>query len=182
MPNESNLPAGHPTETAPPDALRGPGYEVRDTNVRAVVVFLAGMFLVLLVVVVGLRGLLNSLRGRGSNWDRSVENPDVITEQLLDLRRYEADVLAGKARAGKESSGRAVLPIETAIEVLAERGIPPVPGPPKTEAEVNSHSAGGVPADPPRADNNTTGGNPAAGRSGPGPGSGDAARKKGERK
>jgi hypothetical protein len=156
MANESNPPSGNVEAAQTQPGEVGPGYEVRDTNVRAIVMFIAGLFALMLVVEVGLWGLLGSIKDEKSS---TFVRPDVrpvavvdqaqqaeefgIVEQRKQLRHYESEVLAGKAPAG-ERSAKSVLPIERAIDILSERGIPPTPGPAKTEAEVNSHS--GIPA------------------------------------
>jgi hypothetical protein len=142
MSHESDLPAGSPA--SPDDHGHGPGYEVRDTNVRGVVTFFVGLTLFVILAQVFLWGLLRGL---------SPERPDNATDaaslgltprevqdlrrtiprQLEDLHKTEDTVLAG-------SDGR---PIDQAMRTLAEKGIPPTAAG-LTEADVNSHA--GIPA------------------------------------
>ncbi len=106
------------------------------------------LFVIVAVLQWGLWGMLQGLRDdKIPRFARPDETPVAVVdqpaqpkefgidEQLRLLRAYESDVLAGKKPAGKSSSST-VLPIDQAIDLLAERGIPPLPGPSKTEAEV----------------------------------------------
>lgn len=154
MPNESHLPPDRPADLHPPESAVGPGYEVRDTDVRVVVVFLVSLVLFMIVVQVGLWGMLKGLNSDEKKGDTFVK-PEVdvraaidsaakpaefgILEQYRSLKTYENEVLAGKTPAGK-SSGKTYIPIDRAVDLLAERGIAPLPGPMKTEAEVNGHA------------------------------------------
>jgi hypothetical protein len=165
------MPSEH-SQPAEPGHGAGPGYEVRDTNVRVIVVFLACLFLFMLVVQLALWGLLGAIRDEKS---ATFVRPDVkpvavvdqpqrpeefgIAEQLSQLRGYERRVLAGEEPAGK-GSGKSVLPIERAIDILVERGVPPTPGPAKTEAEVVGRSGAPAPPPPPSAVTNPTGDKP----------------------
>ena len=156
--NESRHPAGQPADSHPSAAAQGPGYEVRDTNVRAIVGFMGCLFLFVFVAQMGLWALLGSYRDGG---DEPFVKPVVvappaltgtvappaefgIVEQFHRLRSYEDDVLAGKGPAGV-SSGKTVISVERAVDLLTDRGIPPLPGPARTEDEVNAHS--GAPAE-----------------------------------
>jgi hypothetical protein len=130
---------------------RGPGYEVRDTNVKVVVTFIVGLFVFLAFCEFAIMGLLKVLRTPGAE-SFTPEAPDVIAAQLRRLRTEESNVLAGTAPAGKNSAETIHIPIDRAIELLAERGIPPIPGPLKTEAEVNGHSGTPAPAPPAASD------------------------------
>src|SRR5262249_5456621 len=122
--HRGDMPAGQPAEVPPVGTVLGPGYEVRDTNVRSVVTFIASLFLFLLVCQVALWGLLQAIRGReGAGRFTAESAPDVITEQLTQLRAHGADVLKGEAPAGKEA-GKIRISVDRAIDLLAERGIP----------------------------------------------------------
>src|SRR4051794_22565718 len=91
MPDETNLPDRAP---APPRYADGPGYEVRDTNVRAVVTFLMGlvMFMGGAQVVVG--GVFELLRKEERPaGPTTIRTPPLIPEQLRVLRRREAAAL-----------------------------------------------------------------------------------------
>lgn len=154
-----------------PVVVGGPGYEVRDTNVTAIVVFVVGLFLFLFVAQVGLWGLIKGISGppapesrrespyaetpRAGDTDLPVRGkitPEVvleITEQRRELRDREEAILGGYGRVAdendKEKRGRVRIPIDRAIDLIAERGLPATGSAGRTEVEVNSHS--GVPAD-----------------------------------
>ena len=126
MPDETNLPA---RDVSPARYADGPGYEVRDTNVRGVVAFLVGLVLFLVVAQVLLWGMLRLLaaeeRPAGPT---TLTTPPMIPEQLRVLRLRE-DAALGR--------------VDAAINRLAEDGIPVMPSD-RTEADMNSHS--GIPA------------------------------------
>lgn len=132
MPNESQLPAGDATQTAPSASQVGPGYEVRDTNVRGIAVFIVGLFVMLAVVQVGLWGLLRGISGAPEP-QTPREAPDVITDQRRRLETGEREALDGKGAPGRMS-------IDQAIEIVADRGLPARGGRARTEVDVNSHS------------------------------------------
>lgn len=128
MPNESQYPAGQPASAS--GVGPGPGYEVRDTNVRAVVTFLVGLTLFLIVAQVFLWGLLRAMSADYKTDAPAVQAaPDMIREQRRNLTALED--------ASQPSIGRA-------IDRIAEAGLP-VTGAGKTEAEVNSHSGVAAP-------------------------------------
>lgn len=129
-------------EASPPASGRGPGYEVRDTNVRAVVTFLVGLTLFVVVVQVFLWGLL---RGIAEPDPRAaappqISNPAQVAELLHALREREDAALAGKTGG---------LSVDDALRRLAEQGIPPT-GAGKTEADLAAERAksAGAPAAP----------------------------------
>jgi hypothetical protein len=124
MTHESNPPA---------DPNPGPGYEVRDTNVRAVVMFLVGLTLLVIVVEVLIWGLFRGMSNTHTQPQAELTTQAMIPQLLEDLHKQEDDVLAGK-------NG---MPIDEAIRRLAEQGIPPTASG-LTEADVNSHA--GIPA------------------------------------
>jgi hypothetical protein len=150
----------HESQAPFEEPAAGPGYEVRDTNVRTVITFMVVLLVIIAILQMGLWGLLRGLRNdKIPAFTRPDETPIAVVdqpaqpkefgidEQLRMLRSHESEVLAGKTPAGKSSS-RTVLPIDQAIDLLADRGIPPIPGPPKTEAEVIGGSAGKKPGAP----------------------------------
>jgi hypothetical protein len=128
MPTESQFPAGHPATTT--GAAGGSGYEVRDANVRAVVTFLVGLTLFVIISLVFLWGLLRALAGDRPESPTPLSAPDLIHEQRRVLNAKEDAALAT---------------IDRAIEQIAERGLP-VTGAGRTEAEINSHA--GIAAKP----------------------------------
>ena len=108
---------------------RGPGYEVRDTNVKAIVTFLVGLTIFVIIVQVVLWGLLKAISSDKLDAPAPLTAFDIIAEQRQSLRTEEDAKLGEKAR----------MPIEAAIERLAREGIAPI-SPGKTSTDVNSHS------------------------------------------
>ena len=156
MPNESHLHAGQSAETQPSAPEVGPGYERRDTNVRAVLTFVVSLVLVLVVVQVGLYYFLKGISGRKradrdaastaarvSGANASAEAPASLHEQLRALRATETAALDDPAGPLDMKTGTVRIPIQRAIDLLAERGVPEAHGPTRTEVDVNSHSGGG---------------------------------------
>lgn len=138
MPNESELHAGQPAEAA--FAGHGPGYEVRDTNVRSIITFLVGLTLFIIVSQVALWGLFRGISGGEPEPPSPLSTPAMLTEQLRALHARE-DAALGLGKEAKPGPGR--ISIDDAIDRLIEQGIPPIE-PSHTEADVNSHS--GTPA------------------------------------
>jgi hypothetical protein len=149
MPNETRLHAGEPADTHPADTSRGPGYEVRDTNVRSIVVFTIGMFLALTVTQFSMWGLLKVITGGKPERADPLSGPEVAGRQLETLRRDEGALLGGYGWAdpAKKKDGPVRIPIDRAIDLIAERGVPSSGGSARTEVEVNSHSGEPAPAD-----------------------------------
>ena len=127
-------------------AGRGPGYEVRDTNVRAIVVFLIGLTVLIIVVQVGLWGLLKSIKGEQTGPKLPLTSPEMITDQRKQLNTRENETLEGYGWVDKKK-GAVRIPISKAIDLLAEQGLPAPARPPRTEVDVNSHSGTVVPPD-----------------------------------
>jgi hypothetical protein len=123
MTHESNQPAPGP----------GPGYEVRDTNVRAVVTFLVGLTLLVIVVQVALWGLLRGMSGSFATPRTELAAPATIPAQLEALHKSEDETLAGKGG----------VPVDEAMRRIAEKGLP-LSAAGLTEADVSSHA--GIPA------------------------------------
>src|SRR5258708_18907909 len=109
MPTESQFPAGHPSTTTGAGGGGGPGYEVRDTNIRAVVAFLVALTLFVIVSQLFLWGLLRALSGDKPESATPLTTPDMIHEQRRVLNAKEDAALAT---------------IDRAIEQIAERGLP----------------------------------------------------------
>lgn len=122
-------------ESNPPPPEHGPGYEVRDINVRAVLTFVVGLCLLILVSQVFLWGLLRGMSSAVPEPRAEMTTPPMIPGLLDALHEKEDAVLAGKA-------GQSI-PIDDAIRQLVEKGIPPTAAG-LTEADVNSHA--GIPA------------------------------------
>lgn len=119
-----------PTHSFDVSADRGPGYEVRDTKVSAVVAFLVGLFLMVFLVQVFLWVFLRAISGGKPEPPSTLSTPDVIHDQRRQLEQNEAAAL-------KE--------IDRAIETIAEKGLPIYTGKPRTEADMNSHAGSVVP-------------------------------------
>jgi hypothetical protein len=130
--NQPEFPAGQPAEAT---VHRGPGYEPRDASIRAVTTFLVGLVVFLFVAQVFLWGMLKALSADKPETTGQLTTPQMLVDQLRDLRRGE-DAALGLDEAKKPGPGR--MSIRDAIDLIAERGIASVP--PRTEAEVNSHS------------------------------------------
>lgn len=123
------------------DPSRGPGYEVTDVRVRPIVIGGVAVVVVTAVVIVLLRGMVFTLER-----EEPVKPVVVKDEAKLDDNPF-TDVYSQKARLRLEETetlghysydaktGVATLPIDRAIDLIAERGAPKGKGP-KTEAEV----------------------------------------------
>jgi hypothetical protein len=120
-------------------AGHGPGYEVRDTNVRAIVIFLIGLTVMIVVVQIGLWGMLKSIKGEQTGPMLPLTSPEMITDQRKQLNTRENETLEGYGWVDKKK-GAVRIPIGKAIDLLAEQGLPAPGHPPRTEVDVNSHS------------------------------------------
>lgn len=170
-PDETQSPAGRAAEMHPSPAAGGvgPGYEVRDTNIKGVVTFIVGLFAVLIVTEFGLRGLLDAINvprttppptasaytepqqpGAVVAPPRGKVTPESVLEIVEQRRKLRADedaTLGGHGPPADTTKGGAVsISIDRAIELISERGLPKPGGPPRTEVEVNSHSGKAAPA------------------------------------
>jgi hypothetical protein len=141
-PSPAHDPGVLPAEIPAEPSAGGRGYETRDTNVRAILVFTAGVLLFGLVAQVGLWGFLRSLTGsepeRVPKASAIGATPETLTGQL---RRLHAE----------EDATLAKFSIDNAIDRIAEHGLPPASSrtPARTEVELNSHA--GTPAPPDQA-------------------------------
>lgn len=121
----------HPVEV-------GPGYEVRDTNVRAVINFMIALGVLLILVQIGLWIMLKGLAGGVPEPHAALSMPPMADGEYYKLRGRETEIL-GKSAWVDKSAGKVRIPVNRAIELLSERGLPQT-GAGKTEAEMNSHS------------------------------------------
>jgi hypothetical protein len=128
----------------PPEGdTQGMGYEHRDTNIRAIVMFGVGLIIVIVAAELVLLAAYRPLVSRRNPPDnpKPVENIGRQMRNLYDgqeatLREYGwVDRKAGVVR----------LPIDRAIDLVAERGVPKGKGP-RTEAEINSDRGSPAPA------------------------------------
>jgi len=142
---QGGLPSG---SVAVAGADAGPGYEVRDTDVWAIIYFLVGLFIFLLFVMGSMWVMLESLAGppetRPPIPGRQPSMGVVILDQRRRLSDYEDRTLNETTSPAKPGEPVHV-PIGRAIDLLAERGLPPMPGPGVTEADLNSHNGIAVP-------------------------------------
>jgi hypothetical protein len=135
--------AERPGEMHPPAEEVGPGYEVRDTNVKAIVVFGVGLFTVLIVTQFAMWGLLNSISGGKPEPADPLSTTAVILDQKHRLRAEE-DAALGVPASGSNTKGMITsadkLSIAGAIDRIARDGLPKGPDRARSEIEVNSHS------------------------------------------
>ena len=130
----------------PPPIDAGRGYEVRDANVRAVILFGVGLAAIVLVVQVGLWALLKGIAGEPENPPNPLNPPEVIHDQRVRLNDRERLALEGDYRWTDPTKGTVAMPIEGAMKRVAERGIPAASKTPRTSVDINSHA--GKPAEP----------------------------------
>jgi len=172
MSDETHLHAGEaarvPDAGTSTGAKTGPGYEVRDTNVRGILTFVVGLFVALTITQFAMWGLLHAISGGAAKEPAPTspyaEAPDApgfvppvgkvtpevameITEQRRRLDAEEKATLAGRVGPDHNTKGGpAVIPIDRAIDLIAGRGLPARNRPGRTEVEVNSHSGKPAPA------------------------------------
>ena len=146
------------SEHAPPAQTHSgpgpePGYETRDASAIPLLTFGVGLIVALVVVellMLGFYRLFMSERPKPIQ-ERAETN---IYEQLRDLRRDEDATLSSYGWVDRKA-GVVRIPIDRAIDLVAEKGIPFGKGP-KTEIEMNSHSATPVPLPVPGAEKDAT--------------------------
>ena len=119
-------------------AADNPGYEVRDTNIRSIIIFAAGLIVALLVAQVSLWAFLKGLNGSTPEPRAALSMPAMADREYNTLRERENEILGKSAWVDKDA-GKVRIPIDRAIELLSERGLSST-GAGKTEAEMNSHS------------------------------------------
>lgn len=116
----------------------GAGYETRDVRVRPITAIAAGLAVVLLVAAVLMRLLMGYLAGRearssapvsplaGVYGRREPPEPRLQTHPVDDLRALHAaeDAALGESAWVDEDAGIMRIPIERAMDLLVERGLP----------------------------------------------------------
>jgi hypothetical protein len=130
----------HREHSAAHDPSRGPGYETSDARVRPIVIAGVAVVVVTALVVVILRGMVSALE-REEPVARVVKDEAVLEEnpftnlyaQKAKLRKEEADALSQYAYDPK--TGVAIIPIDRAMDLIVERGVPKGKGP-KSEVDV----------------------------------------------
>lgn len=145
---QGGLPSGSVASASLAGVDVGPGYEVRDTNVWAIIYFLIGLFIFLLFVMGSMWVMLESLAGKADTRPpipgRKPSEGVAILDQRRKLSDYEDRTLNGTTSPAKPGDPIHV-PIGRAIDLLADRGLPPMSGPGVTEADLNSHNGIVVP-------------------------------------
>lgn len=118
-----------------------PGYELRDLRPRGILI--AGVALLLLcgAVTVVVRCLFDGLedRARGSESPRHIladeghepRGPRLQADPPEDRRRHQTQIEAALHAYGwiDPQAGRVSLPVERALELVLEEGLPQYPGP-----------------------------------------------------
>jgi hypothetical protein len=142
-------------QTAPPETQEGdipPGQEASFMNLKTLVVAGIGLFL-LIIILSGLAGVLTAAFGRGQPAvEGSVRTPDPPNLQIApqqDLESYQATQSAKLEGYGwvDEETGVVRIPIERAMELLAERGLPVEPRQ-AVPADTNDAGSSGLGATP----------------------------------
>jgi hypothetical protein len=126
---------------------RGPGYETRDAWVTGLLMFGGGMVIALVVIQLLMLGFYTTFEDEGPA-EIQVKTQTNIYQQLRDLHNTEK---AGLEHYGwiDQPKGIVRIPIDRAIELVAEKGVRFGKGP-KTEIEMNSHAGTPVPAPAPK--------------------------------
>ncbi len=122
-------------------------HEHRDINIRAVIGFMIGLIVVALVVQVLMWLLFGHFAGRAAREDpprpplgaaagRLPPEPRLQTTPAADLRKLRArehEILASYGWVDR-AAGTVRIPIDRAMELLLERGLPPTPTAPPPPA------------------------------------------------
>lgn len=131
------------------DDVTRPGYEVTDVKPKGIVYFLVGLAALTLILTVLLRALFSMLEGRAAKHDRvepvPVEGEAALrggdrmfqppadpllqanpTDALAAMRASEAEVLETYGWVSREA-GVARIPIDRAMDLVLERGLPARP-------------------------------------------------------
>ncbi len=156
MSSESHHHSGAPTTTASePDQGAGPGYEVRDTNVRSIVTFEVGLFVCLIGHPVRLWEPAQSDR-RPATEEAPPTSPSPNRPRpgrTYDQgRKVTPEVSSSKSAITWDARKAVRIPIDEAIERIARNGLRPANGPARTEVEVNSHAGVAAPVTEPKKD------------------------------
>ena len=129
------------TTEHPPDVhpghVPGPGYETRDASVPSLLSFGVGLIIAIVVIQLLMLGFYHRfVKERPKEVaEKATEN---LYQQLRDLHRNEAEALGSYGWVDRKE-GVVRIPIERAIDVVAEKGVRFGKGP-KSELEMNSHA------------------------------------------
>lgn len=136
---------GHVVEETTPSGL-GPGYEVRDANVRGIVMFIIGLFIALILTEIAMKGMLNVIVGqRGpeatptSPYAESPREAGYVPPAGKVTPEVALEITEQRRKLNAEEKAHAA-DIDRAIDRIARDGLPVSSGPARTEVEVNSHS------------------------------------------
>lgn len=123
----------------------GPGYEVRDANPRALLTFGTVLIVALVIVHFGMMGVykLFVTEKEPPEVVAGARSPGDVYDVLHALRESEKATLTTYGWVDRKA-GTVRIPIDRAMDLVAERGVPHGKGP-RTEAELNSHA--GTPAE-----------------------------------
>jgi hypothetical protein len=93
-----------------------------------------------LIIQIALWILLKGISGDQPEPPSPFKSPDVIHDQRVQLEERERSVLEGGYRWKDKSTGAVEIPIQDAMKLVAERGLPVTSTRPRTEVDVNSHA------------------------------------------
>jgi hypothetical protein len=125
----------HAPHHPPGGDTQGMGYERRDTNVRAIFLFGVGLVAVIVLSELVLWGAYRALMAHRPPPEQAGKAEN-ITLQMKNLREGQEATLAGYGWVDRKA-GVVRVPIERAMDLVAERGVPQGKGP-RTAAEINS--------------------------------------------
>lgn len=130
--------AGHGT---PPHPHGGPGYETTDASIRGIVVF--GILLVIFTAITlfAMKGVYEFFIQHGEPVATKPESPPMPTvyADLAKVRETSAETLSTYGWVDRKA-GVVRIPIERALELVAQRGVPKGKGP-QTEVEINARNS-----------------------------------------
>jgi hypothetical protein len=139
---------GHPAHTEADGRPAGPGYEALDANPRSLLRAGVALVVVVAAVLFGLRGMVGLMfpgrverphpRPQISSLvpDRGLVVLPSLAEQMKQLRESGTSALGSYGWVDRKA-GVVRIPIERAMDLIAERGVPRGKGP-RTEVELNS--------------------------------------------
>jgi hypothetical protein len=118
------------------DTPRRPGYEERDISVRVVTLFAASLVIALIVVHYLASGTFHHFAEQSSGYPppsplaatrEKYTGPRLLVDQKLDMEAFRAseDTLLSNYGWVDRSRGIVRIPIDRAIDLLAQQGTPP---------------------------------------------------------
>ena len=148
-----------PRESTPPT---GRGYETRDISVRWIVILTAAFVVSMPVVLFAMHALFDYFAAREArNQPPSLSliprdpnplppSPRLQDDPMTDLKTHQKEENAKSERYAwlDRSAGRVRIPVERAMELVVERGLPPRTGP--KDPGVRSATSDGTEAGPDR--------------------------------